>query len=84
VLLASRGTLFTATINLNVSFLQPAKPGRLLSEGRVVSMGKTIAFVEAKLTDEQGLLLATASASARLVPVEKLPPAKPAVAQSRS
>jgi uncharacterized protein (TIGR00369 family) len=78
VLLASGGMLFTATINLNVSFLLPAKPGRLLAEGRVVSMGKTIAFVEATLTDAQGQKLAVASASARLVPVEKLPPANPA------
>jgi len=75
VLLASRGTLFTATINLNVNFIQGARPGRLLTEGRVISMGKTIAFVEATLTDAQGAKLATASASARLVPVEKLPPA---------
>jgi uncharacterized protein (TIGR00369 family) len=82
VLLASRGTLFTATINLNVSFLQPAKPGRLLTEGRVVSMGKTIAFVAATLSDEQGLLLATGTASARLVPVDKLPPANPAAAKT--
>jgi uncharacterized protein (TIGR00369 family) len=82
VLLASRGTLFTATINLNISFLKPAKPGRLLTEGRVVSMGKTIAFVEATLSDEQGLLLATGTASARLVPVDKLPPANPAAAQT--
>ena len=82
VLLASRGTLFTATINLNVSFLQPAKPGRLLAEGRVVSMGKTIAFVQATLTDQQGLTLATGTASARLVPVEKLPPANPAAART--
>jgi uncharacterized protein (TIGR00369 family) len=74
VLLSSRGTLFTATINLNVSFLQPAKPGRILSEGRVVSMGKTIAFVEATLSDAQGVKLAIGTSSARLVPIEKLPP----------
>src|SRR5271154_3655862 len=58
VLLASRGTLFTATISLNVNFLQPARPGRLLTEGRVISMGKTIAFVEATLTDANGAKLA--------------------------
>jgi len=75
VLLVSRGTLFTATINLNVNFIRGAKPGRPLSEGRVISMGKTIAFVEATLTDADGATLATGSASARLVPVEKLPPA---------
>jgi uncharacterized protein (TIGR00369 family) len=73
-LLVSGGSLYTATISMNVSFLQPAKPGRLLSEGRVLSMGKTIAFLEATLSAVDGTALARATASARLVPVEKLPP----------
>jgi uncharacterized protein (TIGR00369 family) len=73
-LLVSGGSLYTATISMNVSFLRPAKPGRLLSEGRVLSMGKTIAFLEATLSAVDGTALARATASARLVPVEKLPP----------
>jgi uncharacterized protein (TIGR00369 family) len=72
-LLASGGTLFTVTINMNVSYFQPAKPGRLFAEGRVVSMGKTIAFIEATISDANGVKLASATSSARLVPVDKLP-----------
>ena len=73
VLIASGGTLYTATIDLHVSFLAPAKLGRLIGEGRIVQMGKTIAFMESDLRGEDGALVARGSAAARLVPVEKLP-----------
>ena len=73
VLLASGGTLYTVTINMNVSFFRPAKPGRLLSEGSVVSMGKTIAFMEATISNSDGIKLARATGSARLVPVDCRP-----------
>jgi uncharacterized protein (TIGR00369 family) len=73
-LLVSGGTAFTATINLNVSYFQPARPGRLFAEGRVLNMGKTIAFLEATISDAAGTKLASATSSARVVPVDKLPP----------
>lgn len=73
VLLASGGTLYTATIAMNVSFLAPARPGTLYSEGRVVQLGKTIAFMEAAISDVQGTTLARATGSARLIGVDKLP-----------
>jgi acyl-coenzyme A thioesterase PaaI-like protein len=56
-----------------VSFFLPAKPGRLFSEGLVVNMGKTVAFMEATLSNADGEKLARATASARVLPVEKLP-----------
>ena len=61
------GRLYTATIDLTVSFLSPAKVGKLFGEATVVQLGKTIAFIEARLTDESGALLAKASSSARLI-----------------
>jgi len=75
-LLVSGGTVFTATISMNVSFFQPAKPGKLFAEGRVLSMGKTIAFLEATISDADGVKLASATSSARVVPVDKLPKPK--------
>ena len=72
VLIKSGGALYTATITLNVSYVAPARPGRFTAEGRVVRMGKTIAFTEASLSDAAGTPVARASASARLVPVERL------------
>ena len=71
VWLASGGTLYTSTIHLNISFLQPARRGPLYGEGQVLQLGKTVAFVEAQLMDEVGQVLARANAAARLVPSGK-------------
>jgi molybdopterin converting factor subunit 1 len=55
------------TLDLNVSFLRPAKAGTLIGEGRVVQAGKTIAFLEGTLTGEDGRVVARATATARVV-----------------
>jgi uncharacterized protein (TIGR00369 family) len=70
--LMTAGRFYTTTIGMNVQFLAPARAGRFFGEGQVVSLGKTIAFMEAKLRDCDGAVVATATSSARLVPVEKL------------
>jgi uncharacterized protein (TIGR00369 family) len=70
--LMTQGRLYTTTIGLNVQFLAPARAGTFLGEGHVVSLGKTIAFLEATLSDSDGHVVATATSSARLVPVERL------------
>jgi uncharacterized protein (TIGR00369 family) len=67
VFIKTQGRLYTATIGMTVNFLAPAKLGPITGEARVVQIGKTIAFVEGKLTDVQDTILATASSSARLV-----------------
>lgn len=72
VWLASGGALYTSTIHLNVSFLQPARRGPLYAEAQVMQMGKTVAFIEGQLMDEVGQILARANASARLVPTGRL------------
>jgi uncharacterized protein (TIGR00369 family) len=74
VLVASDGAYFTTTIDMTVSFLAPAKVGPIIGEGAVVQLGKTIAFVEGRLLDADGKVLAKATASARLIPTEKLKP----------
>src|SRR4249919_776969 len=65
------GKLYTATITMTVNFLAPAKPGPIMGEANVTQLGKTIAFVEGRLTAQDGALLATATASARLVDTAK-------------
>jgi len=62
-----KGELYTPTIDMHVSFLSPAKVGPIIGEGSVVQLGKTIVFLEGKLMDDKGTLLAKATASARLV-----------------
>lgn len=59
--------LFAVTLELKVSFLRPAAPGRLLGHGRVLRRGGTIAFLVGELSDEEGRELAVGSATARIV-----------------
>lgn len=67
VLVMSEGRLYTTTISMTVNFLSPAKPGPIIGEAKVTQLGKTIAFVEGKLMAEDGTMLATASATERLL-----------------
>jgi uncharacterized protein (TIGR00369 family) len=59
------------TLELKVSFIRPARPGRLVAEGRVVHLGRSVAFLESSLVDDDGELIATATATARIIPFEK-------------
>lgn len=70
VFVMTEGRLYTATVTMTVNFLAPAKPGPIAGEATVTQLGKTIAFVEGRLTDKEGTLLATAT-SARLVEAAK-------------
>jgi uncharacterized protein (TIGR00369 family) len=67
VFVMTDGRLYTATISMTVNFLAPAKPGPITGEATVTQLGKTVAFVEGRLMGEDGTVLATSSASARLV-----------------
>jgi uncharacterized protein (TIGR00369 family) len=51
------------TINLNVQFVRPAKPGRLTGRGRVVRRGLDVALLAGELWDGDEVV-ATATASA--------------------
>ncbi|HKS19042.1 MAG TPA: PaaI family thioesterase [Bradyrhizobium sp.] len=67
----TEGRLYTATISMTVNFLAPAKPGPITGEATVLQLGKTVAFIEGRLLAADGALLATASASARMVETAK-------------
>ena len=67
----TEGKLYTSTISMTVNFLSPAKPGPIVGEGRVTQLGKTVAFVEAKLMADDGTVLATATSNARLIEAAK-------------
>jgi len=72
VLIRTRGEQDCATIDLRVSFLSAAWPGKRFGEGRIAKIGKTIAFLEGRLRDATGAVIARASASARVVPTRGL------------
>lgn len=68
----SEGRFFTPTIEMHVSFLAPARPGPIYGEGQVIQAGRSIAFLEGKLMDLNGVVLARATASARMVAASKM------------
>jgi uncharacterized protein (TIGR00369 family) len=71
VFVMTDGQRYTATVTMTVNFLNPAKPGPIIGEANVVQLGKTIAFVEGRLLAADGAVLATATASARLIEAAK-------------
>ena len=67
-----KGEIFAPTLDLHVSFLRPARPGAFIGRGRVVSLGKSIAFVEGELFDAEGELVAKGTATARVLKASAL------------
>jgi uncharacterized protein (TIGR00369 family) len=52
------------TLELKTSFVAPVCPGAVVGRGRVLRLGRRVAFLEARLEDLRGTLLTTASATA--------------------
>lgn len=69
LLVGAKGKAVASTIDMTVSFLRPVQPGRVIGRGRVLRLGRQIAFLEAELFDEDGKLLARATSSAVPVPI---------------
>lgn len=67
VILCSGFTLSPPTLELKVSFLEPARPGVFRALGTVEHGGRSVAFARGELRDARGVLVATATATARLV-----------------
>jgi uncharacterized protein (TIGR00369 family) len=58
LLVKTSGTRYCATIDLNISFLTPARPGRFIGTGRIMQLGKTITFLEGELRDASNAVVA--------------------------
>ncbi|MGB7404810.1 MAG: PaaI family thioesterase [Pacificimonas sp.] len=55
--------IFVPTLEMKVSFFRPVMMGRLYADGRCVKLGRTIAYMEADLSNEDDVLLARLSAT---------------------
>jgi uncharacterized protein (TIGR00369 family) len=62
------------SLEVKTTFIAPARAGELTGEGMLVHKGRSIAFMEGRLFDPQGNLLATASATGQ---IRLRQPAKP-------
>lgn len=58
---------FAPTLEMKVSFLRAAAPGPIIGEGRVAHRTRNVAFLEGTLSTESGDVIATASATARIL-----------------
>jgi uncharacterized protein (TIGR00369 family) len=54
------------TTDLHVQFLRPARPGRLVSRGRIVRQGRDVGFMAGELIDANGEIVAVATATAQI------------------
>jgi uncharacterized protein (TIGR00369 family) len=66
---------FQSTLQMSVSFLRPVRPGRLVGKGRIVHRDGDLANLEASLVDATGKVIATATATARVIPLAGAPAA---------
>jgi uncharacterized protein (TIGR00369 family) len=55
------------TLEMKVTYLRPARPGPLVAEGRVLHRTKNVAFLEGTLMREDADVIATATATARIL-----------------
>ena len=57
------------TLEMKVSFMRPAKPGTIGGTARVLHRGRSVVFVEGKLTSPSGALLAAGTSTALIIKV---------------
>ena len=62
---------FQSTLELNVHFLRPVRPGRVIGKGRLVHRDRDLAFLEALLLDASGATVASCTALARVIPLDQ-------------
>jgi uncharacterized protein (TIGR00369 family) len=58
---------FAPTLNINVFFINPASPGRFIGKAKVNYQGHSICFLSGELFDQHQTLIATATATAKVV-----------------
>lgn len=66
VLAAEQFKVDVSSIDINVSFLKPARAGRFTAVGSIVRLGRRIGFLRAELFSAEGVLTATATSSAHI------------------
>jgi uncharacterized protein (TIGR00369 family) len=55
------------TLEMKTQYLRPALSGRIRAEGRFLKRGRTVNYLESRMTDEGGRLLAVATSTWQLL-----------------
>lgn len=58
------------SLEVKVTYFSPARPGRVVAEGWIERRGRSTCFAEGRLLDADGKVLAKASSTIRLIPIE--------------
>ena len=58
---------FGPTLEIKVNFIRACKPGKLHGIGRTIHRTNSVAFVEGELRDVNGAIVATATATLRII-----------------
>jgi len=66
---------FNASAQMNVHFLEPIRAGRITAQAKVRKCGKRLAVVEAEATDDNGVVVAVATATHAILRRKPAPPA---------
>lgn len=70
--MAATGFAFVPmSLEIKVSFFKPCAPGLVTAEAWVEQKGRSTVFLEGKLSDAKGNILAKATSTVRLIPREK-------------
>jgi len=71
-IIASNVTMTAPTLEMKTSYLRRLMPGKAAVEARILKWGRSAAFMEAECFDDQGKLVAKATATAIPMPFKRL------------
>ena len=72
VVIAKTETAFSPlSLEIKISFLKAVGPGLVIAEGWIEKMGRSTAFLEGRLLNEAGEVLAKGTSTAKLVPIRR-------------
>ena len=56
------------TVDLKLNYLAPAVSGKLIARGRQIKVGRTLAYAEAQVVDQEGKVLAHGTSTVIILP----------------
>jgi len=71
IIVKTEGALLPLSLDIKIAFYAAAHPGRVVAECWIERLGKSTAFAEGSLKDEDGRLIAKGMSTIRLVPARR-------------
>jgi len=71
VIAATKRELSPLSLEIKISFLKAASPGLVIAEAWIEKLGRSTGFLEGRLLNEAGDVLAKGTSTVKLVPIAK-------------